>query len=219
VGPGVYQEFPVKPITAGLLVKATGCSLSTAGLYAGPLRETCALFEIWSPERLAAFLAQTGHESAGFTRTKENLNYSASGLLDTWPSRFTSVSAPLYARQPERIANYVYGGRMGNTAPGDGWNYRGRGLIQTTGKANYEAVTEALLEHIKTVPDFVEHPEILEQPRWAALSAGSYWNDHELNALADAGHFDRITKVINGGQNGREDRVARFLRAMRALTA
>lgn len=205
------------PITANVLVKAVGCSLATAAVYAEPMRETCRLFRIDTPVRLAAFLAQVGHESGSFARVIENLNYSAAGLVGTWPSRFTPASAALYARQPERIANHVYAGRMGNHAPGDGWKYRGRGLIQITGKVNYEATTEALMEHLDAVPDFVINPELLAEPRWAALSAGSYWSDHELNALADAGQFDKITTRINGGQNGRSDRRERYQRALKAL--
>lgn len=205
------------PITAPLLVAAVGCARSVAERFAGPIREACHRFEINSPRRVAAFLAQTGHESASFRVTVENLNYSAAGLVATWPARFTREAAQAMERQPERIAEHVYGGRMGNRNPGDGWRYRGRGLIGNTGRVNYEAVTEALLEAFDAVPDFVLHPEQLEQPRWAALSAGSYWHDHELNLLADAGEFDRITTRINGGQNGRADRRERFSRALRAL--
>ena len=96
-------------------------------------------YDIVTPKRLAAFLAQTAHESAGFTAVRENLNYSAQGLMKTWPARFNQTTAAAYARQPEKIANKVYANRMGNgdEASGDGWRYRGRGLIQFTGKANY----------------------------------------------------------------------------------
>lgn len=205
------------PITANMLVKSVGCSLATAAVYAEPLREACALFRINTPARLAAFLAQVGHESGSFGRVVENLNYSAAGLVGTWPSRFTATTAVAMARQPERIANHVYAGRMGNHAPGDGWKYRGRGLIQITGKVNYEATCEALLERLDSVPDFTLNPELLAEPRWAVLSAGSYWSDHELNALADAGQFDKITRRINGGTTGQADRCARYQRAMKAL--
>lgn len=207
------------PITANALVRAVGCPSVVAALYAEPLREACDLFQINTRDRLAAFLAQVGHESGGLSQTEENLNYSAAGLVATWPNRFTSASALLYARQPQKIANHVYGNRGGNRDPGDGWKYRGRGLIQTTFRSNYEATTEALLEKLPTVPDFVINPEQLATPRWAALSAGSYWSDHELNALADSGEFDKITKRINGGQHGRADRIERFQRASRALLA
>lgn len=211
------MEPPMQSITANALVRAVGCSLATGAVYAEPLRETCELFGISTPARLAAFLAQVGHESGGLSRVVENLNYGAAGLVATWPSRFTTKTAALYARQPERIANVVYSGRMGNHAEGDGWRYRGRGLIQITGKVNYEATTEALLERLNAVPDFVLHPEKLAEPRWAALSAGSYWSNHELNDLADAGQFDKITSRINGGQHGRADRRDRFQRAMKVL--
>lgn len=206
--------------TAKTIEAAVGCAPSTAKRFEIPLRDTCARFEIDTPKRLAAFLAQIGHESGSLARTVENLNYSADGLLKTWPSRFTRESAALLARKPEQIANRVYGGRMGNgpELTGDGWRYRGRGLIQTTGKANYEAVTELLLSIDKQSPDFVLHPELLEAPKYAALSAGCYWDDKELNALADAGQFDRITTRINGGQHGAADRRARYSRALRVLT-
>jgi len=101
-------------------------------------------YDIVTPKRLAAFLAQTAHESAGFTAVRENLNYSAQALMKTWPSRFNATTAAAYARQPEKIANKVYANRMGNgdEASGDGWRYRGRGLIQTTGKANYTKLAQ-----------------------------------------------------------------------------
>lgn len=207
----------MKPITADTLVRAVGCTRSDAAMFAAPLTEACQKFEITTPARLAAFLAQVGHESASLARVVENLSYSAAGLVATWPSRFTQVQAAALARQPQAIANHVYGGRLGNSKPGDGWMYRGRGLIQNTGKANYEAVRDLLRERFADVPDFVAHPEQLESPRWAALAAGAYWSDHDLNALADVGAFDKITTRINGGQTGRADRRARYERAKKAL--
>lgn len=208
-------------IDANLLVRAVGCTLSTAHTWAGPLAEACERYDIDTPMRLAAFLAQTGHESASFVRTVENLNYSASGLRSTWPHRFPGDLAEEYARQPERIANRVYANRLGNReeASGDGWHYRGRGLIQVTGRANYEAITEALRERLDVVPDFGDEPELLTTPKWAALSAGAYWHDHSLNELADRGAFDRITRRINGGQIGAEDRRARYAKAREVLRA
>lgn len=205
--------------TAKTIEAAVGCAGSTAKRFEQPLRDTCARFEIDTVKRLAAFLAQVGHESAGLSRTVENLNYSAQGLLRTWPSRFDERTAAAYARKPEAIADKVYGGRMGNTESGDGWKYRGRGLIQVTGRAGYEAITEILLGLTPpdAVPDFVRQPELLEQPQWAAMSAGAFWHDHELNDLADRGEMDRMTRVINGGHNGLADRKARYSRALRVL--
>lgn len=207
--------------TAATIERAVGCPASTAQRFELPLRDACARLEIDTPKRLAAFLAQIGHESAGLSRTVENLNYSAQGLLRTWPSRFNAQTAAAMARKPEAIANHVYGGRMGNgpEGSGDGWRYRGRGLIQVTGKANYEAITELLvsLNPPQAVPDFVLQPELLELPKWAALSAAAFWHDHELNELADRGDMDRMTRVINGGSNGLPDRKARYARALRVL--
>lgn len=201
--------------TAKTIEAAVGCAASTAKRFELPLRDACARFLIDTPRRLAAFLAQVGHESAALSRTVENLNYSAQALLRTWPSRFDAKSAEQFARKPEAIANHVYGGRMGNRDAGDGWRYRGRGLIQITGKANYEAITEAMASY--GPPDFVLQPELLEAPQWAAMSAGAFWDEHELNDLADKGDMDRMTRVINGGSNGLPDRKARYARALRVL--
>ena len=115
------------------------------------------------------------------------------------------------ARNPEQIANIAYGKRMGNTAPGDGWEYRGRGLIQITGRANYMACGEAL------GLDLIAHPELLEKPQHACMSAAWFWATNALNTLADAGKFDAITQRINGGQNGAADRQALYAMALRVL--
>ena len=205
--------------TAKQLVAAVQCTQANADRFVIPLREACQLYEITSGPRLAAFLAQVGHESQSLSRTVENLNYSAQGLLSTWPSRFTRALADQLARKPEQIANHVYGGRLGNRNTGDGWRYRGRGLIQVTGLVNYEGITETLAEKVGGVPDFTLHPEQLESPKWAAFSAAAYWDDHDLNELADRGAFDQITTRINGGQVGKADRRARYSRAMRVFGA
>lgn len=205
--------------TAKQLVLAVGCTLAVSARFEEPIREACRVYEIDTGPRLAAFLAQVGHESASFSRTVENLNYSAEGLLATWPSRFTRDLAAKLARKPEQIANHVYGGRLGNRNLGDGWRYRGRGLIQVTGLVNYQGITETLAEKVADVPNFALYPELLESPKWAALSAGAYWDDHELNELADRGAFDQITTRINGGQVGKADRRARYARAMRVFGA
>ncbi len=201
---------------------AVGCGRSLAEQYEQPLQAAWRRYGIDTPLRLAAFLSQVGHESGSFGRTVENLNYSAKGLLATWPSRFNRASADACARKPEQIANKVYGGRLGNgdADTGDGWRYRGRGLIQITGKANYEAITELLVSHQPpdAIPDFVLQPELLELPQWAAMSAAAYWDDHDLNKLADASDMDRLTRRINGGLIGLADRKARYARALRVLT-
>lgn len=208
--------------TARQIEQAGGCSSATAARWEEPLRAACLRYEIETPLRLAAFFAQVGHESASLGRTVENLNYSAQGLLATWPSRFTRESAELLARKPEQIANRVYGGRLGNgpELTGDGWRYRGRGLIQVTGRANYAGIRDTLKERFGTqVPDFEYNPQLLESPQWAAMSAAAYWEDHDLNSLADAGEFRKITTRINGGQNGAADRNARYAKARRVFGA
>jgi putative chitinase len=204
-------------LTADLLQRATGCARGVALTWARPLGEACALFEIATPARLAAFLATVGHESAGLTRTVESFAYRADRLVAVWPSRFTPELARELAGRQDAIAEHVYGGRMGNRIPGDGWRFRGRGLIQVTGRANYEAVRDLLRERIPDTPDLLTHPEALAEPRWAALSAAAWWTDHDLNALADAGDFQRLTRRVNGGLNGWPDRLARYERAKRAL--
>lgn len=179
-----------------------------------PLNETFAKYEINTPKRQACFLGQCMHESGGFKFLKENLNYSAKGLVATWPSRFPNIEyASEYERKPERIANKVYSGRMGNTEEGDGAKYIGRGLIQLTGKDNYKAVTEAL------GVDLLANPHLLEEPRYAALSAGWYWNKKGLNATADANDIETMTKRINGGSIGIADRQAKIAMVSKYLVA
>jgi putative chitinase len=182
-----------------------------------PLNETFDKYQINTPKRQACFLGQTLHESGGFKFTRENLNYSAKALMATWPSRFPNLeTATQYERQPEKIANKVYAGRMGNTEDGDGAKYIGRGLIQCTGKENYTHCGEAL------GVDLVAQPHLLEEPRYAVLSAGWYWNKKGLNALADEGtkdSFEVMTKRINGGLLGLDDRKSKMIEALKTLGA
>lgn len=172
--------------------------------------ESCALT---TRERLAAFLAQTGHESAGYSILEEGLNYSAKSLMATWPKRFPPELAEACSRKPERIANIAYANRLGNgdEASGDGWRFRGRGLIQVTGKDNYRACGLAL------GGDFLSAPSALALPSWAALSAGWYWTTRKLNAIVDGGNYEALTRAINGGTHGHADRVARYERALAVL--
>jgi putative chitinase len=187
------------------MLEAQLLGLGIEGKWLEPLLETFEKYEINTPKRQACFIGQCMHESGGFKFLKENLNYSAKGLVATWPSRFPNEEyADEYARKPERIANKVYSGRMGNTEDGDGAKYIGRGLIQLTGKDNYKAVTEAL------GIDLVANPQLLEEPRYAALSAGWFWNKKGLNALADASDIETMTKRINGGSIGIADRKAKI---------
>lgn len=204
--------------TADILVRAVGCGRGLAATWEKPLREACALYDITTPARLAAFLATVGHESLSLSRTVENLNYSAERLEAVWPSRYTPELAKAHARRPELIAEHVYGGRMGNKAPGDGWRFKGRGLMQVTGRANYEAVRDLLRERVKGAPDLLAQPEALAEPKWAALSAAAYWHEHELNELADTGEFMRLSKRVNGGLNGWDDRQERYAKARAVLS-
>lgn len=166
---------------------------------------------------ISAFIAQLGHESASFSRLVENLNYSAEGLAKTWPKRFSEIIAdprfgPEYsyvpnaaalriARNPVLIANTVYAGVNGNIRTGDGWTYRGRGLIQLTGRANYAA------------EGYENAPEALTDPATAANVAASWWVKHKLDGLPLA----TVTKRINGGLNGQADRQARYVKAMKVF--
>lgn len=187
------------PITEQQLLQILPNARPVAGIFVPALNRAMARWKIDSPVRQAAFLAQVGHESGQLRRLVENLNYSAEALVRTWPSRFTAQNAGAYARQPEKIANRVYGGRMGNgpEASGEGWRYRGRGLIQLTGRGNYRAAGQAL-----GLP-LLENPELLEQPEHAAQSAAWWWATHGLNELADAGSIQDIGSIINTGKPGR----------------
>ena len=168
-------------------------------------------YQIVGTKRIAAFVAQVGHESGHLVRLVENLNYSADALRRTWPSRFNAELASTAARKPEQIANIAYGKRMGNTEQGDGWKYRGRGLIQITGKNNYRACGEALGLYL------IAQPELLEKPQHACMSAAWFWATNGLNTLVDAGKFDAITQRINGGQNRAADRQALYAKALKVL--
>jgi putative chitinase len=180
-----------------------------------PLNQTFAKYEINTVKRQACFLGQTRHESNNFKATKENLNYSARGLMNTWPSRFPDINiAQQYERQPEKIASKVYLGRLGNTTPEEAAKYIGRGLIQCTGKENYQHCGKAL------GIDLLANPELLEQPKYACLSAGWFWNKKALNVLADEGTknaFDVMTKRINGALFGIDDRKAKMVESLRVL--
>jgi putative chitinase len=167
-------------------------------------------FGINTPLRLAHFLAQCGHESAGFKATSENLNYSAKGLLGIFKKYFpTQALADAYARKPEKIANRVYGARMGNgdEASGDGYKFRGRGYIQLTGKQNYTAFDAAVEDNILANPDLVSTKHALASAAW-------FWKKNGLSLIADTGDstevVTKITKRVNGGTIGLADRIKHF---------
>jgi len=192
--------------------------------------ETCVEFEINTPQRIAAFLAQTAHESGGYTMLTENLNYKAATLAACWPNRFAVLGADkkpvkengknvptavanAIAGKPELIANLVYSGRMGNgpAESGEGWAYRGRGLKQLTGKYNYEKCGSGL------GVDLVGNPDLLLEPMYAARSAGWFWKANSLSTFADKGDMEGMTKKINGGLIGIDDRKARYAKVLALL--
>lgn len=198
-------------LTAPILSAALNVQERRAALWVDHLNETIERFDIPSLLHIAAFLAQVGHESARLLVTEENLNYSANGLRSVFPKYFTPEQANEYARKPKAIANRVYANRMGNgsEASGDGWKFRGKGLIQITGKDNHTRCGEAL------GIDLVNQPDLLLQPLYAALSAGWFWQSNGLNKYA--ANIETLTKKINGGLNGLEDRKALFASSCKAL--
>jgi putative chitinase len=172
--------------------------------------DTMQKFELNTPLRLAHFLAQTGHESGGFKATTENLNYGAKGLLGIFKKYFpTEAKAKEYERKPEKIANLVYGGRMGNgpEASGEGYKFRGRGYIQLTGKDNYKAFDAVVPEDILANPDLVA-------TKYPLLSAAWFFHKNGLHKIADKGATDavvtEVTKRVNGGTIGLADRIKHF---------
>ena len=215
-----------QPISAAVVVEVTKPTatpvISAGGLKLDTLKghipdsviamipEVASKFEINTPLRLAHFLAQCGHESGGFKLTQENLNYSAKGLNGIFKKYFPTLeSAVPYERKPEKIANKVYGGRMGNglEASGEGWKFHGRGFIQLTGKDNYTAFTKSIGEDCVTNPDLVAS-------KYALASAAWFFNKNGLHKMADGGANDdtvtKITKRVNGGTIGLPDRIKHF---------
>ena len=170
-------------------------------------------YDIDTPQRVAAFLAQCAHESGGFKAIKENLNYRAESLIRTWPSHFNASNAQEYAHNPEKIASRAYANRMGNgdEESQEGWLYRGRGYLQLTGKKNYELVSNDLQI------DFVSSPDIVGTVDGAMATAGWFWEKHNLNAHSDNGDVESVTKIINGGTIGLENRQARYEQALSVL--
>lgn len=173
-------------------------------------------YNINTKERIAMFLAQASHESGGFSRLVENLNYSAEGLAKVWPNRYAEKGKPnalalSIARKPELIANHTYANRMGNSTPqsGDGWKYRGRGIFQLTGKSNYDAFFKDT--------GVAATPDDLTTPTYAVLSACWFWNNNRLNAIADTKDVERCTRVINGGLVGLDHRKKLYSNIIKVL--
>ena len=202
------------PLDAETVQRITGSTRANAELYLPFLQGTCKAYAITSPRRIVGFLSQIGVESANLSTVVESLNYSVDGLLRTFlRHRISAADCERLGRKPGRpadqvgIANVVYGGawgvdKLGNTQPGDGARFIGRGLKQLTGRDNYTRCGQALGE------DFVSHPERLAMPVNAALSAGWFWHTNGLNEIADRGDVVELTLRVNGGRNGLVQRQA-----------
>jgi len=220
VGPATWAKImgestpipaaPVQPVAnvGGLKLDKLKGHIPDAVIQMIP--DTAAKFQINTPLRLAHFLAQCGHESGGFKATQENLNYSAKGLAGIFKKYFpTEAAAAPYARNPQKIASKVYGGRMGNgpESTGEGYKFRGRGYIQLTGKENYTAFGKSIGEDIISNPDVVAS-------KYALLSAAWFFSKNGLHKMADGGATDAvvtsITKRVNGGTIGLPDRIKHF---------
>jgi putative chitinase len=199
-------------LTASSFQRATGVSNALRDAWYPHIAASLSAFQISTQLRQAHFLAQTGHESAGFLKVEEGLNYSENALTAMFGKRITAEQARAYGRNAmhpanqKMIASIIYANRNGNgdVNSGDGYRYRGRGLIQITGKANYEALVKQL------GADVVANPDLLLGYRFAAMSAAAWWKNHGLNELADSDDVTRITRLINGGTNGLDDRKSRL---------
>jgi len=186
--------------------------------WSSAMAEAFPKYDINTPKRMAAFLAQCGHESAGWTVFEENLNYSAQGLVTIFKKYFPTLEvATPYARNPAAIANKVYASRMGNgdALSGDGYIYRGRGPIQLTGKDNYTRFAKDMLDDWENL---VDDPDLVASDKVIALkSAIWFWNKNGLNKEADSGDIKAMTKKINGGFIGLADRIAHYEKALKLL--
>jgi putative chitinase len=205
-------------ITREQLVKVlskNGKQVVRDGLIDGLLK-TMDKYEISDNDyRIAMFLAQVAHESGGFKYVIESINMSAKRIRQVWPSRFpTEESAMPYANNPQKLANKVYASRMGNgdEASGDGYRYRGRGLIQVTGKSNYTSFARSQNMELQDVISYLETDE------GACESAGWFWNSRGLNSLADVEDVEKVSRKINGGTVGLEDRILLYENFKRRLT-
>lgn len=209
-------------LTTDKLIQILPNSRKVAANFIDPLNEVFAAYAINNAKRQACFIAQIGHESQQLLKTSENLNYGAEGLAATWPNRYSVVVsgksvpndlAKSIARNPEAIANATYcdRGGNGNRASGDGWRYRGRGLIMLTFRETYRNAGRDLGF------DFEGNPDMVAQPLYAVLSAAWFWKKHNLNAYADKDQITLMSKIINGGTNGLEDRKLLWNRGLKVL--
>ena len=178
------------------------------------LNETFTRFNLTTNNQKAMFIGQCSHECGNFRLLEENLNYRAETLMKLWPKRFPSLEfAKQYEKNPKKIANSVYANRMGNRdeASGDGYRFRGRGALQCTGHSTYFHAGKAL------GVDFVMQPDLIATPKYAALTAGWFWETHKLNPPSDALDYTKVTKIINGGTIGLDDRIKHVQQALAVL--
>ena len=188
--------------------------LKIGSQWVDALNQTFDRFGIQTPRQQAAFIGQCGHECGKFKVLEENLNYRAATLMKLWPKRFPTIDiASEYAGKPQKIANKVYALRMGNRdeTSGDGWRFRGRGCVQLTGSDGYFHAGKAL------GVDFWANPDLVATPQYAALTAGWFWSTHNCNNLAEAADWLALTKKINGGTIGYDDRVLHTNEALAVL--
>jgi len=183
--------------------------------WSEPLTTTFTTFGINDVNRQAAFIGQCSHECNHFKTLEENLNYRPETLQRLFGHKFKPEEIALYAHNPQKIANRIYGGRMGNRGEesGDGWKFHGRGCIQLTGHDNYWHFGQAIKQ------DMVAHPELVATPMYAALSAGWFWQTHGCNDLAESENWVGLTKRINGGTIGLDERISLTKRALSVLGA
>ena len=189
------------------------CEITSELAY--QISQKAPMFDIDNPKRLASFIAQCGHESMGFTRFNENLNYSVDAIKRVFPKYFRTVDPAGYARNPEKLANRVYASRMGNgdEDSGDGWKYRGRGLIHITGRTNYAFAATATGKPLLDDPDLMN-----EDVETMVVAAMTYWNANSLSKFADADDIKGQTKRINGGYNGLDERTQLYNILLRKLS-
>ena len=178
--------------------------------------ETFAKWGIDTPTKQAAFIGQCGHECANFTKLEEGLSYAADRLVKVWPKRFPTLESAIpYGRNPKALANKVYANRMGNRdeASGDGYRFRGSGWLQLTGHDNFYHAGKAC------GVDFVMNPDLVRTPQYAAMTAGWFWATHKCNEVAESKDWRKLTKIINGGDLGLDDRIFHTQHALAVLTS
>lgn len=203
----LFPEMPVEHISiiTATRVKAYAPSALPSLVAAfDSMQAELAAGGLTTPQRVQHFMAQVAVETRGLSALEENLNYTAERLTEVWPSRFPSLAAAKpFAHNPEALANKTYGGRLGNTQPGDGWRYRGSGALQTTGRENFRKA------------GYEDNPEALRTPGPALKSALQYWKSHNINAAADADDIKLVRKIIQGGSEGLDTAKTWFSKAAR----